>query len=89
MSSDIGSVQIAPSKGTQPMFWQPQLHKKLIDAALSKGVKIKTGVKVSSVKVEETTIVLEGGEEVHGDLIVAADGVYVSGLSLTFSRNSH
>ena len=40
---------------------------------------LRAGVKVKSVNVEETALLLEDGETVHADLIVAADGVHVSG----------
>jgi 2-polyprenyl-6-methoxyphenol hydroxylase-like FAD-dependent oxidoreductase len=41
------------------------------------GVLLKDGVKVKAVDVAKTEIVLEDGESVHGDLIIAADGVHV------------
>ena len=77
-----------PSEGTELKSPQNQLHRQLVDAALAKGVKIKAGVKVSSAKVDETAIILEDGEEVHGDLIIAADGVHVRSHSVTLFEYS-
>lgn len=72
-----------PFEGTKLKSLQNQLHQQLVGAALAIGVKLKAGIKVCSVKVDDTATVLEDGEEVHGDLIIAADGVYVSGHLVT------
>jgi flavin-dependent dehydrogenase len=42
------------------------------------GVEWRAGVVVKSVDVEKTEIVLEDRDRIHGDLIIAADGVHVS-----------
>ena len=42
------------------------------------GVHIKFGVKVVSVDVRRTSLVLEDGSRIFADLILAADGVHVS-----------
>jgi salicylate hydroxylase len=55
---------------------RPQLNAQLMEVALEKGVKVKTGKKVESVDIERTEIVLEDGTTVSADLIIAADGVH-------------
>ena len=56
---------------------QPQLHQQLMQAALDSGVKVFSGVKVESVDVAETAIVLADGEKISADIIIAADGLHV------------
>ena len=53
-----------------------------MEVALDGGVKIKSGVKVESVDVAETAILLANGERVLADLIIAADGLHVCNTSL-------
>ena len=48
-----------------------------MQAALDGGVKVLSGVKVESVDVAETAIVLADGEKISADIIVAADGLHV------------
>lgn len=63
-------------KATSVFAYRPQLVKQLMETALSSGVEIKTGVKVTSVDVENTSLTLDSGETVSADLIIGADGVH-------------
>lgn len=63
-------------KATSVFAYRPRLVKQMMDAALSSGVEIKTGVKVTSVNVENTSLTLDSGETVSADLIIGADGVH-------------
>ena len=56
---------------------QPQLCQQLMQAALDSGVKVISGVKVESVDVAGTAIVLADGEKISADTIIAADGLHV------------
>lgn len=57
--------------------------------ALENGVHLKSGVKVKSVNIEKAAIVLENGEMVTADLIIAADGVHVSRSVRKLTKTSH
>ena len=48
-----------------------------MQAALDGGVKVFSGVKVESVDVTETAIMLADGEKISADMIIAADGLHV------------
>ena len=48
-----------------------------MQAALDSGVKVISGVKVESVDVAGTAIVLADGEKISADIIIAADGLHV------------
>ncbi|KAF6225109.1 hypothetical protein HO133_010305 [Letharia lupina] len=63
-------------KATSVFAYRPQLVKQLMDAALSSGVQIETGVKVTSVDVDNTSLTLDSGATVSADLIIGADGVH-------------
>ena len=54
-----------------------------MQAALAGGVKVNTDVKVESVDVSETVIILASGETIFADLIIAADGLHVGYYSLS------
>ncbi|KAG7109955.1 FAD-dependent monooxygenase OpS4 like protein [Verticillium longisporum] len=59
-------------------YWQiyrPDYHSILVEAAAKAGAVIRKGQTVVDYKPEEATVVLESGETVRGDLIIAADGV--------------
>lgn len=63
-------------KATSVFAYRPQLVKQLMDAARSSGVQIETGVKVTSVDVDNTSLTLDSGATVSADLIIGADGVH-------------
>ncbi|CAF9936813.1 hypothetical protein IMSHALPRED_010910 [Imshaugia aleurites] len=63
-------------KATSVFAYRPQLVKQLMDAALSSGVEIKTGVKITSVNVDNTSLTLDSGATVSADLIIGADGLH-------------
>ena len=48
-----------------------------MQATLDSGGKVLSGVKVESVDVAETAIVLADGEKISADMIIAADGLHV------------
>ena len=48
-----------------------------MQVALDSGVKVLAGVKVESVDVAETAIVVADGERISADIIIAADGLHV------------
>ena len=48
-----------------------------MQAALESGVKVISGVKVESVDVAETAIVLADEEKISADIIIAGDGLHV------------
>lgn len=50
-------------------------HRVLVNEAKRLGVKIRLGSNVETVKFEQSTILLSGGEVVAGDVIVGADGM--------------
>ncbi|CAK7200186.1 hypothetical protein SEUCBS139899_002877 [Sporothrix eucalyptigena] len=59
-------------------YWQvyrPDYHTVLHDAAVQAGVTVRKGQLVVDYKPDLPAVVLESGEVVHGDLVVAADGV--------------
>ncbi|EGY16165.1 hypothetical protein VD0002_g1119 [Verticillium dahliae] len=59
-------------------YWQiyrPDYHSILVKAAAKAGAVIRKGQTVVDYKPEEATVVLESGETLRGDLIIAADGV--------------
>ena len=87
MSSRSGQVWKGPSSyiTLTLISLQPQLHQQLTSAALAVGVKIKTGIKVTSVDVENTAILLESGERIDADVVIAADGARVSFLAAVAS----
>lgn len=55
-----------------------RLHNKLKETALKQGAKLNLGCKVLAVDAAKGTVKLEDGSEVHADIIVGADGIYVS-----------
>ena len=59
------------------MFRQPQLQTQLMQVALDSGVKVNSGVKVESVNVAKTQILLADEAAISADLIIAADGLHV------------
>lgn len=59
-------------------YWQvyrPDYHTVLLDAATRAGATIRKGQTVVGYMPEEPAVVLESGEVVRGDLVIAADGV--------------
>ncbi|KAH7389972.1 salicylate hydroxylase [Pyrenochaeta sp. MPI-SDFR-AT-0127] len=59
-------------------YWQvyrPDYHNILYQKALEKGAKVRQGCTVKEFRPHKSSVVLESGEVVTGDLIVAADGV--------------
>jgi len=59
-------------------YWQvfrPDYHTILLDAAIAAGAKLRAGCTVSSYDPPKGAVVLDSGEVVRGDLVVAADGV--------------
>lgn len=59
-------------------YWQvyrPDYHGVLFDAAVRAGVAIRKGQTVVAYRPDRGEVVLETGEVVRGDLVVAADGV--------------
>ncbi|KAK3115297.1 hypothetical protein LTR53_005520 [Teratosphaeriaceae sp. CCFEE 6253] len=59
-------------------YWQvfrPDYHTILLEAAIAAGAKLRPGCTVSSFDPLNGAVILESGEVVKGDLIVAADGV--------------
>ncbi|KAM5344312.1 hypothetical protein ACJ41O_012849 [Fusarium nematophilum] len=74
-----GSTDLSkhPEKFGAP-YWQvyrPDYHTILVEAAAKAGATIRKGQTVVEYKPAEATVVLENGEVISGDLIVAADGV--------------
>ncbi|KAJ9138237.1 Monooxygenase FAD-binding protein [Pleurostoma richardsiae] len=72
-----------PEKYHAP-YWQvyrPDYHTVLVEAAIKAGATVRKGQLVVEYRLEEPAVVLESGEVVHGDLIVAADGVKSSARS--------
>ena len=53
-----------------------------MQAALAGGVKVISEVRVQSVDIAKTTIILASGEMISADLIIAADGLHVGHDSL-------
>lgn len=49
-------------------------HQILHETAVSKGVKIRLGCAVESVDESAPSVTIKGGEVVHADLIIGADG---------------
>ncbi|KAH6642750.1 salicylate hydroxylase [Boeremia exigua] len=59
-------------------YWQvyrPDYHSILLKAALKAGATLRPGCTVTAYEPEQGTVVLESGERVVGDLVVACDGV--------------
>lgn len=59
-------------------YWQvyrPDYHKVLLQAAEEAGADLRKNATVVRYRPEEGAVVLESGEVVRGDLVVAADGV--------------
>jgi salicylate hydroxylase len=59
-------------------YWQvyrPDYHSILLNAALEAGAKLRSGCTVVDYKAGEGTVILESGERIVGDLVVACDGV--------------
>lgn len=50
-----------------------------MQTAVDSSVEVRTGVKVNSVDTAGTAIVLADGETISADIIIAADGLHVSG----------
>lgn len=50
-----------------------------MQVAVNSGAKVISGVKVESVDVAQTAIVLAAGEKISTDIIIAADGLHVGG----------
>lgn len=69
--------------GTSVFAFRPQLTQQLLDVAQRQGVTIKTGIKVTAVDTENTTLTIidendnnKGSESViSADLIIASDGL--------------
>lgn len=59
-------------------YWQvfrPDYHNILLKAALKSGANLRSGCTVVGYEAERGTVILQSGERVVGDLIVACDGV--------------
>ena len=59
-------------------YWQvfrPDYHTILLRAALQAGAKLRSGCTVVGYSAESGSVILESGERVVGDLVVACDGV--------------
>ena len=56
-------------------IYRPDYHQLLLEAAQSRGVKVRKGCTVSSFNPEDASVTLQSGEIVRGDLLVGADGV--------------
>lgn len=59
-------------------YWQvyrPDYHSVLLKAAEKSGATLRKGATVVQYKVDEGAVVLDTGEVVRGDLVIAADGV--------------
>lgn len=66
-----------PQKYKAP-YWQvyrPDYHTVLLDAAVKAGATVRKGQTVVKYQPAEPSVVLESGEIVRGDLVIAADGV--------------
>ena len=50
-----------------------------MQVALDSGVKVSSGLRVESVDVGKTAVLLAGGEGVSAELIIGADGLHVGG----------
>ncbi|KAF2094888.1 putative salicylate hydroxylase [Rhizodiscina lignyota] len=48
----------------------------LLDQAIQKGVRVRTGCEVKRVDFDTTEVILDNGESESGDVIVSADGVW-------------
>ena len=57
---------------------QPQLHQQLMQVTLESGIIGKSGLKVESMDVTKTAILLADGEAISTDVINAADSLHVS-----------
>lgn len=73
---------LRPLGKVYPYPWQLvhriDLHNALKEKARSLGVEIKLQSRVKGADCEKTSLVLESGEVVEGDLVIGADGVHVS-----------
>lgn len=59
-------------------YWQvyrPDYHSVLYDAAIKAGAIVRKGETVTKYNPSEPSVVLESGEVIRGDLVIAADGV--------------
>lgn len=59
-------------------YWQvfrPDYHSVLVRGTARKGVQVRKGCTVAEYRPWESSVVLEGGEVIRGDLVIAADGV--------------
>ena len=59
-------------------YWQvyrPDYHTVLLDAAIAAGATVRKGQAVVGYRPEDPSVVLQSGEVVRGDLVVAVDGV--------------
>jgi salicylate hydroxylase len=59
-------------------YWQvfrPDYHTILLDAATQAGARLRPGCTVSKYDPDNGAVILDSGEVVRGDLIVAGDGV--------------
>ncbi len=63
-------------KGASVFAFRSSLQRQLLDRMAEAGVTLKTGVKVTSVDVDKTTLTFEDGSTMSADLIIAADGVH-------------
>lgn len=68
-------------KASSVFAYRPSLQQQLLDEVVRSEVRIRKGMKVVDVDVENTTLRFEDGTKVAADLIVAADGVHVSDSS--------
>ncbi|KAE8448689.1 hypothetical protein EG329_008904 [Mollisiaceae sp. DMI_Dod_QoI] len=76
-------------KGSSVFAFRPALNKQLMDAAAENGAQIRLGAKIKSVDVETTTLILEDGETVAVDLIIASDGLHSAIRSYVLDSNKY
>jgi flavin-dependent dehydrogenase len=86
-SQDGGVHMKVPLDGPNKLWQHPwqlvqraRLHEALKKTATSLGAVLYTSSKVLEVDPETATLMLEDGKEINVDVIVGADGIYVSGL---------
>lgn len=59
-------------------YWQvfrPDYHQVLLKEAEKRGIRVRKGCGVADYRPYDASVVLESGEVVQGDLVIAADGV--------------
>lgn len=52
-------------------------HRVLLNAAIELGAEIELNASVKEIDFESTTVILESGKEILGDVILGADGEFV------------